>query len=147
MLILILFSFISIKKYEKSKIKLTNQMYNLIKKINTFIYICSKGILLEDIKLSYEKPKFSVIIALFNSEKTIKTAIRSIQNQNEKEIEIIIIEDCSNDNSLKKIEEMEKEDSRIKIIKNKKNRGALFSKSIGALIFNLILNLVQIKYK
>ena len=132
-LILILFSFISLKKYEKSKIKLTKQMYNLIKKINNFIYICTKGILIEDIKLSYENPKISAIITLFNSEKTIKTAIRSIQNQNEKDIEIIIIEDCSNDNSLREIEKLKKEDSRIKIIKNKKNRGALFSKSIGAL--------------
>ena len=108
-------------------------MHNLIKKINNFIYICSKGILLEDIKFSYLSPKISVVIPLFNSEKTIKTAIRSVQNQNEKAIEIIIIEDGSNDNSLKIIEKMKQEDSRIKIIKNKKNRGALFSKSIGAL--------------
>ena len=115
-LILFLFSFISLKKYEKSKIKLTKQMYNLIKKINNFIYICTKGILIEDIKLSYENPKISAIITLFNSEKTIKTAIRSIQNQNEKDIEIIIIEDCSNDNSLREIEKLKKEDSRIKII-------------------------------
>ena len=108
-------------------------MHNLIKKINNFIYVCTKGILLEDIKFSYIIPKISVVIPLFNSEKTIRTSIRSVQNQNEKAIEIIIIEDCSNDNSLKIIEKMKQEDSRIKIIKNKKNRGALFSKSIGAL--------------
>ena len=131
--ILIIYSFNSIKKNEKFKIKLTRQMHNLIKKINNFIYVCTKGILLEDIKFSYIIPKISVVIPLFNSEKTIKTSIRSVQNQNEKAIEIIIIEDCSNDNSLKIIEKMKQEDSRIKIIKNKKNRGALFSKSIGAL--------------
>ena len=117
----------------KLKNKLTKQMYNLIKKINHFIYICSKGIILEDIKQSSLEPKFSVIIALFNSKNTIKTAIRSIQNQNENNFEIIIIEDCSTDNSLNVIKKMQKEDSRIKIIINKKNKGALFSKNIGVL--------------
>ena len=113
--ILIIYSFNSIKKNEKFKIKLTRQMHNLIKKINNFIYVCTKGILLEDIKFSYIIPKISVVIPLFNSEKTIRTSIRSVQNQNEKAIEIIIIEDCSNDNSLKIIEKMKQEDSRIKI--------------------------------
>ncbi len=50
-----------------------------------------------------------------------------------REIEIILIDDNSRDNSLKIIEKLVKEDLRIKIIKNKKNRGALYSKSIGVI--------------
>ena len=108
-------------------------MHNLLKQINNFIYICTKGILLENFKESSINPIFSVIIPLFNSEETIKTAVRSIQNQNENNFEIIIVEDCSKDNSINVIKKMQNEDSRIKIIINKKNKGALFSKSIGAL--------------
>ena len=49
------------------------------------------------------------------------------------DIEILLIDDCSSDNSLKKIEQLQKEDNRIKIIKNNKNKGALFSRSLGVL--------------
>ena len=50
-----------------------------------------------------------------------------------REIEIILVDDNSRDNSSKIIEKLVKEDLRIKIIKNKKNRGALYSKSIGVI--------------
>lgn len=48
------------------------------------------------------------------------------------DIEIIIIDDNSSDKSLKIIEKLEKQDKRIKIFKNKENRGSLYSRSIGA---------------
>ena len=63
----------------------------------------------------------------------IKSVIRSIQNQNMKEIEIIIINDFSKDNSAQVISEMQKEDQRIKLINNKKNLGILHSRAIGIL--------------
>ena len=50
-----------------------------------------------------------------------------------KEIEIIIVDDNSNDDSLKIIQRYMKNDKRIKLIKNKENRRILFSKSIAAL--------------
>ena len=45
----------------------------------------------------------------------------------------MLIDDCSKDNSLSIIKQLQLEDLRIRIIKNKKNRGPLFSKSIAAL--------------
>ena len=45
----------------------------------------------------------------------------------------MLIDDCSKDNSLSIIKQLQKEDLRIRIIKNKINRGPLFSKSIAAL--------------
>ena len=119
--------------YYKKKSKISREIYNLIKKINNYIIICKNGKLLEKIKIFSLNPKVSVVISLFNSAKTIKSSIRSIQNQNMREVEIILVDDFSNDNSLEIIEELRKEDSRIKIIKNFENKGALFSKSIGAL--------------
>ncbi len=88
---------------------------------------------INDIKKYSFTPKITAAIILYNSEKTIKAAVRSIQNQKIEEIEILIIDDCSSDNSLKIIEKLKQEDNRIKIIKNIKNRGALFSRSLGAL--------------
>ena len=85
----------------------------------------------------YEKvdnPIISVIIPVFNCEKSIKYAISSIQNQNVTNIEIILINDFSSDNSLKIIEEIQKKDKRIIIINNEKNMGSLYTRSIGILI-------------
>jgi glycosyltransferase involved in cell wall biosynthesis len=50
-----------------------------------------------------------------------------------KDIEIIIIDDCSTDNSLSIIEENMKEDETIRLIKNIENRKILYSKSFAAL--------------
>jgi glycosyltransferase involved in cell wall biosynthesis len=53
-----------------------------------------------------------------------------------KEIEIIIIDDYSIDNTIKIIEDFMKDDPRIRLIKNNKNMKILYSKSIGALNAN-----------
>ena len=57
----------------------------------------------------------------------------SIQNQNFKNIEIILIDDFSYDNTIKLVNKLQEEDQRIKLIKNKRNRGTLYTRSIGAL--------------
>ena len=79
-------------------------------------------------------PFISVIIPLYNAEKYINATLKSVQNQRMKDIEIIIIDDCSKDKSLLYVEEAKKIDPRIIIIKNKKNMSILYSKSIGVLI-------------
>lgn len=75
----------------------------------------------------------SVIVPVYNSQNTIKYSVRSIQNQNISQIEIILINDFSKDNSLKFIQNLRNEDPRINIINNKKNYGTLYSRSIGVL--------------
>ena len=74
-----------------------------------------------------------MIVPIYNDEKIIKSVIRSIQNQNMTDIEIILVNDFSKDNTLKIIEEMKIEDPRIKIINNEKNKGILYSRSIAVL--------------
>ena len=114
--------------------KFINKNINLIlNNINKNIILCQKGILTNDILKSYSNPLITVIIPIYNSEKTIKSAIRSVQNQNFRDLEILLIDDFSKDNSLSIIKELKNEDSRIKIIKNKVNRGPLFSKSLAVL--------------
>ena len=74
-----------------------------------------------------------MIIPIYNAEKYIHYSLRSVQNQKMKEIEIIIIDDNSSDDSIKIVQKYMEEDKRIKLIENKNNRQILFSKSIGAL--------------
>ena len=98
--------------------------------------ICKAGALINNKTFTeISNPKISVLIPTFNSEKTIKSTLRSIQNQNMTDIEIIIVNDFSTDNSIKIIEEIQKEDPRIKIIHNYRKMGSLYSRSIGALKF------------
>lgn len=98
-----------------------------------YVEICRKGILINNKKfIKIKKPLISVIIPVFNSEKVIAT-IRSIQNQNMTDIEIILVNDCSTDNTTKIIEKMQIEDPRIKIIYNNKSMGTLYSRSLGVL--------------
>ena len=106
---------------------------NTIIEINNFISICLNGTLINPIQKSSQNPKISLLIPVYNSEKTIKATIRSIQNQNMSDIEIIVIDDNSNDSSVQIIEELQKEDKRIKLLKTKKNKGTLYTRSIGAL--------------
>ena len=47
-----------------------------------------------------DNPKISVVIPVYNGEKYIKSALTSIQNQDLKDIEIIMIDDFSDDNSV-----------------------------------------------
>jgi glycosyltransferase involved in cell wall biosynthesis len=82
---------------------------------------------------TFDNPRVSVIIPLYNCQNSIKQAISSIQNQKMIDIEIILVNDKSNDDTLKIIEYLKEKDKRIKLINNKKNMGTLYSRSIGVL--------------
>ena len=60
--------------------------------------------------------KISVITTVYNIEKYISKCISSILNQSFTDFELILINDCSTDNSLNIINEYLKKDDRIKII-------------------------------
>ena len=111
-------------------------MSYILKKANNYIHACVNGKLKNGIKKSSKNPRITTLTAFYNREKTIKAAIRSIQNQNMPDIEILLINDASTDNSLNISKILQKQDPRIKIINNKENMGPLYSKSIGVLNAN-----------
>lgn len=74
------------------------------------------------------KPVVSVIIPAYNAEKTIEKCLDSLFNQTLKEIEIIVINDCSKDNTLKILKKYK---NKIKLIDNKKNLGPAGSRNKG----------------
>ena len=67
-----------------------------------------------------EKNKVSIIVAIYNSEKFLEKLIRSIINQTYKNLEIILVDDGSPDESGKICDEFAKTDNRIKVIHKKK---------------------------
>ena len=93
-----------------------------------------KGLLLNTTKKNFlQNIKVSVIIPCYNCEKFILSCIRSIQNQDFSNFEIIIVNDGSNDDCLFYLEELQEKDERIKIMSNKMTTGILYSRSVGAL--------------
>ena len=80
-----------------------------------------------------ENPNISIVISTFNGEHYLKPVVRSVQNQNFLNIEIIIVDDGSKDNTIKVVKELMEEDRRIKLITNGINRGTLYTKTRGVL--------------
>jgi glycosyltransferase involved in cell wall biosynthesis len=78
-----------------------------------------------------KKPKISVIIPVYNGNRTIAQAIKSILNQTFEDFELILIDDCSKDSSSQIIKTYSKNDQRIKFIQNKKNIGLAESLNIA----------------
>ena len=61
-------------------------------------------IIFSSTNLKKKRPKLSVFIPIYNCEKYINKCIKSVQNQTLKDIEIIVVNDHSNDNSSQKIQ-------------------------------------------
>lgn len=71
----------------------------------------------------------SVIIPSYNREKTILRAVNSVLNQTYKDIEVIVVDDCSTDNTLDVVKSIK--DSRLKFFKLDKNSGACVARNFG----------------
>ena len=72
----------------------------------------------------------SIIVPVYNSEKFIKETINTVKQQTYTNWELLLVNDCSTDNSKKIIQEYE-EDERIKLIDLKENSGAAIARNEG----------------
>jgi len=97
-----------IKKANKSDIKIKKDFQDLINK-------------LKDRNFQDKHISISVVIPVYNEEKTIKKVLNEIPK--DPSIEIIVVDDCSTDNSLLEIKKVQNEKKNIRIICNKKNKG------------------------
>ncbi|WP_029901935.1 glycosyltransferase family 2 protein [Prevotella sp. 10(H)] len=76
-------------------------------------------------------PEISIIIPIYNKEKSLKKCINSIVSQTFEKWELIAVNDCSPDNSYKILSACEKKDNRIKVINHSVNRGAINARFTG----------------
>jgi len=137
-IIFVIFKEVSYIK-EKNKKNLLLKIENIVKNnhitdkdIKEFRRINSGNILLDNKKYNKEdNPIISVIVIVYNQKYCIHKAIRSIQNQSIKNLEIIVIDDCSSDNSTEIIKKYQEEDNRIILIKHEVNLGKIKSRSDG----------------
>jgi glycosyltransferase involved in cell wall biosynthesis len=107
------------------------------KPFREYISFNNQGALLPERKFQKnEKPKVSIVIPMYNEEKNVIQIIRSIQNQSLQEIEIVCVNDNSNDKTLSILNSLKEIDPRILIINNKINRGVLYNRIYGAMESN-----------
>lgn len=71
----------------------------------------------------------SVVIPTYNRSKTILRAVNSAIGQTYSNIEIIVVDDCSSDNTINIIDAID--DDRLRLIRNGVNSGACKSRNIG----------------
>ena len=74
--------------------------------------------------------KISIIVPVYNVEKYLEKCVNSIINQTYRNLEIILIDDGSTDNSGIICDELAKKDSRINVI-HKENEGVSVTKNLG----------------
>tara|TARA_B100001123_G_C15136595_1_gene957651 strand:- start:26 stop:793 length:768 start_codon:yes stop_codon:yes gene_type:complete len=78
------------------------------------------------------EPKISVIMSVYNEEKNISKSIKSVLSQNYRNFELLIFDDCSNDNTVNILRKFLKKSKKIKCFFNKKNIG--LTKALNFLI-------------
>jgi len=76
-------------------------------------------------------PSLSVVIPNYNHAKFLPEALHAILGQSFRPIEIIIIDDCSTDNSVEVIESFMRQESIIRLYRNERNMGVNYSLNRG----------------
>ena len=125
------YKFISFKNKKNIIFKKIRYLFFIPLSIIIFLILLHKIVFYK--KNNNHIPKVSVFMAVYNKENYLHNTIESLQNQTLKDIEIIAVDDCSTDNSLKVLQEMAKKDSRIKVVNYEKNRGPLYARALGIL--------------
>ena len=105
--------------------------------IQNYLEFCELALnekLINNKSIEYDnKPLISIIIPSFNKKNELLKSIRSIQNQNFKNIEIIIVNDCSTDNSSVLFDYLLETDPRIRIFHHIINMGCWRSRLDGVI--------------
>lgn len=78
-----------------------------------------------------DNPLVTVYIPTYNRVELLKRAIESVRNQTYQNLEIIIVDDCSQDATAEYLKEISKKDSRIRYFIKEKNSGACASRNIA----------------
>ncbi len=73
----------------------------------------------------------SVIMPSYNCGRYVEETIRSVQAQTHQNWEIILVDDCSTDDTIAKVKLLQEKDNRIRLYSNELNRGAAISRNLA----------------
>ena len=76
-------------------------------------------------------PKVSIIVPVYKAEKYLHRCVDSLLNQTISDIEVILINDCSPDNSVDIINQYVAKDTRVLLINHEKNQGPMMARYHG----------------
>lgn len=82
-------------------------------------------------KTDNSRPLVSVVMPVYNAARFLAQAIESVLGQTYRELELIMVDDCSSDDSMQIMRSYERQDTRIRIITNAVNCGAAGSRNEG----------------
>lgn len=82
--------------------------------------------------MSAARPLISVLVTVYNREKYLPEALSSIENSTFSNIEVVIVDDCSKDQSCAIAEEFTNRDSRFKLHRNERNLGQFGNRNRAA---------------
>ncbi len=77
------------------------------------------------------KPCFTIIITAFNQENSIEKTINSVLTQGFEDFEVLVIDDCSSDNTLNVLQTIKNNNSKVKILHHEKNESTFMSRLSG----------------
>lgn len=78
-------------------------------------------------------PQLSIVIPAFNNSRYLPDCVHSVTHQHFRDVEVIIVDDCSTDDTYEVASQLEHEDSRVRLIQHDKNSGTLASRKTGVL--------------
>ena len=127
------------KPYSENKTIIDKDIFKRRDDQINYVEFCKLALnekLIDNKKIEYNnKPIISIIVPSYNKKDILLKSIRSIQNQNLKNIEIIIVNDCSTDNSTYLFNYLLETDPRIRIFHNIKNLG-LFRTRLNGILYS-----------
>lgn len=118
-----------LKTYINPAIAHTKNVEEPFKAEKEYIKKCQEGVLFDGKRIKVSEPKVSFLIPVYNKAKYLPLALRSVQNQSLRDIEIVCLDDGSTDNSEEVVEKFQKDDPRIVLYKHEKNMGTLTTRA------------------
>ena len=76
-------------------------------------------------------PLVSVVMPAYNAWRYLREAVRSLQEQTVNDWELLVVDDCSQDETPQLLRQLAQEDARIHPIYNEYNRGAAASRNLA----------------
>ena len=78
-----------------------------------------------------KQPLVSIVVPVYNAARFMDDTIQTVLNQTYQNWELLLVDDCSSDESVQIIKKYQKKDERIKLFKLSKNSGAAIARNTG----------------